>query len=179
MNKVPVPMTGRDLEKYVPEKKIVLFEELKGKKLEHFMPDDPDYLIILFEVRSDNEGHWVSLLRYGRTLEFFDSYGKTPKEIYDFNSAQQNNILDQNKNYLSIMIKDFLTRNKKYKFLVNKKQFQKDGDGIATCGRWSIFRIKALMKKGMTLHEFYEFYKKTKNLFKNESNDELVSLIVG
>ena len=172
-------MTGADLEKYFPQSKIILFEELKGKNLEKVLPANPDYVILLFELQSDFDGHWVCILRYDNTIEWWDPYGMTPAEVYESNTVQKNSSLNQDKNYASIMIKNFITSHPKYNFIVNRKRFQKMEPGINTCGRWVTFRIKALMKKGMTLHEFYEFYKKTKNLFKNESNDELVSLIVG
>ena len=178
-----IPMSGKNLEKYVDGSKIYLLEELKGKTLNKLLPKEIDYIIILFETVDHNNGHWTSLMKYpnkhGETvLEFFDSYGNTPKGVYNFNTSRKNKYLDQDKNYLSILIKNYIKLKPKTIFVYNKYQFQSYNEDIATCGRWVIYRILSLTNKNMRLKTFTNFYQKLKLLFENETNDELVSLIV-
>ena len=177
-----IPMTGQNLGDYVPKEKIFLLEELKGSTLQKLLPKEKDYIIVLFETVEDNNGHWTALLRYkengNEIIEFFDSYGNTPKEVYQFNSKLKNNKLNQNRNYLSDLIMNYMKSNKNALFIYNNKKLQAYGDDIATCGRWVIFRIFSLMKRDMNLYSFIHLFRFLKNILTFETNDEIVSLIV-
>jgi len=179
---VSTPMSGKALQKYVPANKIILFEELKDKKLQDVLPNETDFIIILFENVDDLNGHWVALLKYPEGskhyIEFFDSYGNTPAQVYNSNTKRRNKELEQDRNYLSIMIKKFLSKNPKYVFIYNEKKYQKLDQSIATCGRWVIFRILTLIFRKFSLQEFQEQFAKLKSISRNESNDAIVSLLV-
>jgi hypothetical protein len=178
-----IPMSDSDLKKYIKGKKIHLFENLKNKSISKLLPNkSKDYITILYEVVDDNDGHWISLLRYTKKgqefLEMFDSYGMTPKELYEVNSPKKNDYLEQDDNYLSIMIKDHMMKNKSCKFVYNKKQLQSNAPNTATCGRWCIWRILSLMKRDYSLDQFIEMFSKIKKEYPKKSNDEIVSLVV-
>ena len=177
-----IPMSDSDLKKYLKSNKIYLFENLEKKSISKLLPKKKDYIIILYETVNNNNGHWVTLLRYTNKgqdyIEFFDSYGMTPKELYEVNSTKKNDYLEQDENYLSIMIKDHLNQNKSCKFIYNKKQFQSQDPNVATCGRWCIWRILSLMKRDYSLDQFQQIFSKIKKEYPRKSNDELVSLVV-
>jgi len=178
-----IPLSDTDLKRYIKPKQIYLFEDLKDKKIEEVLPNRfKDSIIILYETVEDNNGHWVALSRYTKnkvqTLEFFDSYRMTPKELYEVNSSRKNGDLDQNENYLSIMIKKFLDKNKKCKFVYNKRKYQSNNPRIATCGRWVVLRISSLLKNDYDLKQFSYLFDEISERYPNKTNDEIISLVV-
>lgn len=170
-----VPMSGSDLEHYVGLNRVYLLENLKGKSLANIVKP---FIVILYETDSQNNGHWVGLMRYfvegQEYVEFFDSYGMSPGELYSHNDPEHNKYLNQDKNYLGIMIWEHLQRNPSCKFIYNKIQYQSWDEGISTCGRWVLLRIKALTDKHRTLEEFQNRIAKVSN---NLDKDHLVSQI--
>jgi hypothetical protein len=178
MERVNIPMTGTDLAKYIPKDKIILFEDLQGKTLESLLPKKKDYLVILFENRGQNTGHWVALLRYNKKIEFFDSYGMSPGQLWKTNPLKRNKFLNQDLNYLSLMIKDFLKRHPDYSFVYNKNKYQGAGDSIATCGRHVLTRVLSLLRNGSSLGEYEEKIDDVKTILNNEDVDIIVSLVI-
>ena len=56
--------------------KILKYSQLsKVVSLDTLFPSELDYCIILIEEELDS-GHWVALMKYDNTVEFFDPYGK-------------------------------------------------------------------------------------------------------
>lgn len=136
------------------------------------LPTDKSYKIILIE-QQQNLGHWTLIMRYGNTIEYFDSYGLNVDGELKFISACMNRILGQSKHYLTKLIKE---RPPEFEYVWNSKHLQLLNDYIATCGRWVIVRI-SMMQMGWNLKEFITFFKEQKKET-NLSNDELVSLYV-
>jgi len=63
------------------------------------------------------------------------------------------------------------------KFIYNKTKFQKDQEGINTCGRWVIARLSLFLSDNLYLKEFTKLMKtKAKNL--KLSNDEFITYLV-
>ena len=170
-----VPMSSIDLEKYVGLNRIYLLESLRGKVLTNIVRP---FIIILYETVAQNNGHWVALMRYfvenQEYIEFFDSYGMSPGELYAYNDLEQNIYLNQDQNYLGIMIWNHLQANPSCKFIYNQIQYQKYDEDIATCGHWTLLRIKALVDKHRTLEEFQ---KQLSKVGKNIDKDKQVSEI--
>ena len=55
--------------------KIIKYSELSTfNDLDELLPNENDYCIILYE-HEPSSGHWVCLLKYNGTFEFFDAYG--------------------------------------------------------------------------------------------------------
>ena len=71
------PLSDADLKHILGDDlKIVKYADLsKEASLESLLPKATDYCIILIEEEQDS-GHWVALMRYDNTVEFFDPYGK-------------------------------------------------------------------------------------------------------
>ena len=100
---------------------------------------------------SYNHGHWVCLLRYGDTIEFFNSYGGKWDTDWRFIKRMMRMILGQNTNELTRLMNQ--AQKDGWKTIWNKTRFQKLDGAVQTCGRWCVFRIET-MKIGYNLDEF-------------------------
>jgi hypothetical protein len=137
----------------VSNNKILKYSELKNyNTMDELLPEKTDYKIILTESQI-NSGHWCCILKYGDTVEWFDSYGVRPDGELNFISAGMRKILGEDKHHLSRLIK---TIKSPTKFIYNKKKLQVLKDGVNTCGRWTILRL-VLSKNGYDLNEFLRF----------------------
>jgi hypothetical protein len=63
------------------------------------------------------------------------------------------------------------------KFIYNKTKFQKEQEGINTCGRWCIARLSLFLSDSLNLNEFTKIIKtKVKQL--KMRNDEFITFLV-
>jgi uncharacterized damage-inducible protein DinB len=63
------------------------------------------------------------------------------------------------------------------KFIYNKTKFQKEQEGINTCGRWVIARLSLFLSDDLDLKEFTKLIKtKAKQL--KMTNDEFITFLV-
>jgi hypothetical protein len=63
------------------------------------------------------------------------------------------------------------------KFIYNTTKFQKEQEGINTCGRWCIARLSLFLSNDLDLNEFTKLIKsKTKQL--KMTNDEFNTFLV-
>lgn len=150
------PMSNEDLEKYLSVKPddIMKYSELSNyKTIEDLLPKDGDFQIILIEDKK-NQGHWVSVARYGKTILYFNSYGSAwDTDKNRFIPRLVRIILGQNTNDLTRLFKQ--AEKDGYKIVYNKKRLQKLSPDIQTCGRWVVFqRHFALM--GYNLSQFQD-----------------------
>jgi hypothetical protein len=175
MNNLKISMTGQDIESYLPNCKMIEYNDLADyKEITDLLTNPIDYVIILIETTADNVGHWVALLLYGNTIEFFNSYsGKPDFQKNNFISKEKNIEFGQTQNYLTnLLVKS------NFNIIYNKLQLQKYSNGSATCGRFVCARILCLLNHNMDLKQFLEFMMKLKNKFKNKSYDEIVCLLI-
>jgi ActR/RegA family two-component response regulator len=96
--RVSIPMSDADLEKYtgVKPEEILKYSDLKNyASIRELLPNDQDFKIILIEQRS-NIGHWVTVMRYGTTCEYFNSYGKPADTDWIFVNRMMRVILGEN-----------------------------------------------------------------------------------
>jgi len=155
-------VTGEFIDRYLHEgsTKIIKYSEL-GKyyndTVEELLPLDIDYRIILIE-QNYNSGHWVCILRYGKTIEWMDSYGIKPPNELNFISSFKNKMLGQSKKTLVDLLGDASSRG--WNVIYNKKKLQKLKDGINTCGRWVLLRITMMKDMMFDLHDFLAFIEK-------------------
>ena len=175
MNNLKISMTGQDIENYLPNCKIIEYNDLADyNEITDLLTKPIDYVITLIETTADNVGHWVCVLRYGNTIEFFNSYSGKP----DF---QKNNFISKAKNIEFGQTQNYLTNllvNSNFNIIYNKLQLQKYSNGSTTCGRWVCARILCLLKDNMNLKQFLEFMIDLKKQFKNKSYDEIVCVLI-
>ena len=86
IQRISKPMSDGELEKYtgVKAEQIIKYSELKDyKTIDDLLPKDKSFRIILLE-ETYNSGHWIAIMRYGSTVEFFNSYGTGPDKDWKF-----------------------------------------------------------------------------------------------
>ena len=138
------------------------------------LPHRMDFCFILTESEK-NSGHWTLLIRDDNMFEYFDSYGVSPKNILDYIPNYMNKKLGNNyKEDIGKMINSIKPTDK---FTYNKTEFQKEQEGINTCGRWCIARISLFLSDSLNLNEFTKLIKiKSKQL--KMTNDEFITFLV-
>ena len=170
-------ITDSDLTRYFGKrdfKNIIKYSDLADyHSIQQLLPRNKSWKIILIE-NTYNSGHWVLLLRYGKILEFFNSYGTFPSQELDFISHLQNSCLNQDVKHLNILLTKALS---KFKIIYNKRPLQKLQEGVNTCGKWITWRLMMLEKYNMDLQHFINLVDNLKKQYKL-SSDELVTLII-
>ena len=175
MDNLKVSMTGQDILSYLPNCKIIEYNDLADyNEITDLLNKPIDYVIILIETTADNVGHWVALTKYNNTIESFNSYGEAPDfQKNNFISKAKNIEFGQTENYLSNLLV-----NSNFNIVYNKLQLQKYSNGSTTCGRWVVFRILCLLKDNMDLKKFLKFMIDLKQKFKKMSYDEIVCELI-
>lgn len=141
--------------------------------IDKLLPGKRNFKIILLE-STYNSGHWVCIMKYGDTIEYFNSYGLIPSKELDSNSELVNRQLEQDVKYLNLLLNKALD---KYNIIYNKRKFQKLDPVIATCGNWCIIRGVMFKDANMDLYSFINFIEDATKRLKL-TGDELVTLLV-
>jgi hypothetical protein len=171
--RIKQPLSDADLERYFgagKESEVIKYNELANyKTIDELLPKPFDFRIILVET-AHNIGHWVLILKYGNTIENFNSYG--------IDIDRQKNMLCRIANFNMGQSKNLLTKLvglSPYKYIVNKIPFQDDERDTNTCGRWVALRIITAKDMFMPLDDFTRMIiKATKEL--GMTPDQLVSM---
>ena len=173
-SRIPKPLSDFDIEKHTGQTEILKYSELsKYPSIEDILPTDKSSKVILIEDRL-NSGHWVCVMRYGKTIEYFNSYGAKYDTDWKFVNRMVRMILNENTNEMTRLMDK--AKSDGWETVWNKHRFQKIGAKIQTCGRHVVLRIE-MMKIGYNLQEFYDFVKKQeKNM--GEKSDFIVSKFV-
>ena len=161
-NRISKPMSNEDLEKYLSVKPsdIMKYADLSNyQTIEQLLPKDGDFQIILIEDKQ-NSGHWVSVARYGKTIEYFNSYGSKYDTDFRFIPRIVSIILGQNTSDLTRLFKQ--AEKDGFKVVWNKKRLQKLSPDIQTCGRHVVFR-RHLAQMGYTLPEYQDKIEKLRD----------------
>ena len=174
MDNLKVSMSGQDILSYLPNCKIIEYNDLaEYSEITDLLTKPIDYVIILIETVAESIGHWVAVLKYNNNIEFYNSYGEGP-------DVQKNTLISKKKNIEFGQTKNYLTNlllNCNYSIIYNKLSLQKY-DGSATCGRWVTLRILCLLKDNMNLKRFLEFMIDLKKKSKNKSYDKIVCELI-
>ena len=164
--RIKKPMSDGDLEKYtgVKSEDIIKYSDLKNyPTIADLLPEQKDFRIILIEDKY-NSGHWVVVLRDGKNIEYFNSYGAKWDYDWKFINRMIRTILGQNTNEMTRLMDQ--AEKDGYKVTYNKTRYQTLSSGSQTCGRWVIFRIET-HKMGYNNEQFKELVDKFK-----KANDE-------
>jgi hypothetical protein len=173
-DRISKPLTDGDIERHTGIKEVLKYSELKNyKSIEDLLPTDKSAVIILIEDKL-NSGHWVAVMRYGKTIEYFNSYGAKWDTDWKFVNRMVRMILGENTNEMTRLMDKASADG--WTTIWNKHRFQKLDSKIQTCGRWCVLRIE-MMKMGYNLQEFYDFIKKREKEM-GEKSDFIVSKFV-
>jgi len=156
------PMSDKDMDVYLPSAKILMFRELKNyPNIQSILKRPRDYFIMLYEHTPAN-GHWTAVMRYDSTIEFFCPYGSSPyspNSPLEWNSAEQNQVVDATHNYLEDLLNK--AESEGWNVIYNKMDFQnKTNNNVNTCGAFCVWRVLCLMEDDMKLPEFQAGMKK-------------------
>lgn len=172
--RITVPLTDGDIEKHTGLKEVLKYSELKNyPSIEALLPTDKSAVIILIEDKL-NSGHWVCVMRYGKTIEYFNSYGAKWDTDWKFINRMVRMVLGENTDEMTRLMDKASADG--WTTIWNKHRFQKIDSKIQTCGRHCVLRIE-MMKMGYTLPEYYDFIKKREKE-SGEKSDFIVSKFV-
>lgn len=158
-----ISLSNVDVMKLVNGKaKVLLYSELKNYKTLDEALGEYGAMFLLIETRPDY-GHWTCVFKQTKDLiECFDSYGDFIDTQLEYIPSNFREISGQEYPMLT-----YLLYHSPYDISYNQHKFQKLGDGIATCGRWSSLRI---LLRDLPLKKFYD-------LFHGKKADDVVSIL--
>lgn len=106
----------------------------KAKRIEDLLyPHNNCIILYIFEGR--NNGHYVALKKHNNKIIFFDSYGRTDKQILDGIDDDIRMINDEEYPYITQLLKKY-----NGKVTINKKVLQDNKSSV--CGRWCSFILR-------------------------------------
>jgi len=144
------------LELFPNQLNFLLYERLYNYDNLSDIFDGKEGVVILYQYTKYN-GHYVILLRRSSEIEYFDSLG------YQVDSELK--FLPYNKEpILSTLIRRY-----QGKVVINNYKFQRDSEGVSTCGRWCIVRFAF---REFSLSQFTTFIKSS-----NMKYDTLVTIM--
>ena len=167
------PLSDADLKHILGDDlKIVKYADLsKEASLESLLPKATDYCIILIEEEQDS-GHWVALMRYDNTVEFFDPYGKKWDTELAWISMEKRQQLGETQKYLSGLLE-----RTNLKRIYSPYHFEKTGNTVNTCGSHCAHRIYKLKHNNFDLHDYYSYMEEAEERL-HASPDEAVAEFV-
>lgn len=148
-------LSGDDLINLVDGKaNILTYPELSQYKNIDQCLKPHNALIILVETKK-NYGHWVCLLKNGKTLEYFDPYGLKVDDALKFIPAHFR--MENNEKFPHL---SYLLLNSKYELVYNHYKLQKFMKDVNTCGRHVAMRI---ILRNVPIDEYIALLTKTKH----------------
>lgn len=173
INRIETSLTNGDIERYFPGIQTLKYSDLNSlTNIDELLPNDKDFKIILIE-QDNNVGHWVCIMKYSNTIEYFNPYGTKVDNDKKWIGKIKNMLLNQSEDILSKLMEQ-----SPYKCIYSKKKFQKLSPKINTCGRWCILRIICMKDLDMDIKEFKKFIKSHCEQT-GLPKDGLVSLYIG
>jgi len=160
-------LSDGDIRKVLGAKtRIITYPQLKNYNTIDQLLEVDNRCVILVETKV-NSGHWVCVLKYGNTCEFWDSYGlpQIDSELH-YVSLQERKSLGEMKPLLSALLDEC-----PYQVVYNKTDLQSWKPNVNTCGRWVCLRLQ---HADMTLPQFLKYVKS----FHAPNTDELVCQLV-
>jgi len=152
------PMDDGDIRAYLPKARIMRYADLADyDSIEEVLPHDKSYVVLLYQHRP-NDGHFVCIMRYGKTIEFFCSYGSKIDGPLYWTALKDRQMLGEGKPWLSMLLK----KSPQFKAIHNPVPFQSKKDGVATCGAYCVVRINQLVKHNEDLQEFIDYMEEVK-----------------
>lgn len=167
------PMDDGDIRAYYPNAKIMRYSDLRDyKTITQLLPKDKSYAFLLYQ-HAPNQGHWVLLMRYGTTIEFFCSYGSAIDAPLKWTNPKDRQMLGEAVPYLSNLLK----AQNEFNVIHNPVAYQAKGNDKATCGAHDVMRLTQMLKHGQDLTDYYDYMTKIKKE-SGLSYDEIVANFV-
>jgi hypothetical protein len=167
------PMDDGDIRAYYPNAKIIKYSDLKNyKTIQQLLPKDKSYVFLLYQ-HAPNNGHWVLLMRYGKTIEFFCSYGSQIDAPLKWTNPRDRQMLGEAVPYLTNLLK----AQTEFNAIHNPVQYQSKGSDKATCGAHDVMRLSQMLNHGQDLTDYFDYMSRIKKE-SGLSYDEIVANFV-
>ena len=155
--------------------KVVPYDQLhRFKNIDELLK--PHNAVFILYQQQKNFGHWVALFkrksRKGNVeINYFDPYGNKIDEPLLWTSKAKREELNMNYPYLTELLLD---APRGYDINYNEHKFQKQGEGINTCGRHGVLRLQ---NKDLTLNQYVKMFEEVlgKGGIKSQKTDDLVT----
>ena len=105
-NLLVYPLNGIEMMKLNPTAKLITYDQLNKVYNIDDLFKDTDKIIILYLLRSRQEGHWVCLFKNKEGYNFFDSYGHKPDYEIDCLTEIQRRDFHEKKHKLHQLLKN-------------------------------------------------------------------------
>ena len=159
-----IAMSDDDIRNQLGDVRIVKYGDLDDYDSIDDVLSNHNMVVILVETMINN-GHWICALKYGHTVEIFDSYGLPIDDGLRYINLRQRKRLDELVPELSLLLDKC-----PYRVIYNKKDLQKWDPDIKTCGRHVCLRLKM---RNLNLPQYIKWItEQSKKL--NLSSDEVV-----
>jgi len=168
------PLSDKIIRKYLNNAKVILYEELKDyDDINDLLPNNKDYVVILFKQDDKGSNHWICLLKYDDVIEHFCSYGSYPDQYYyEWTSQKDLNKAGEFAPYMTELLNKCSNE-----IVYSSEDYQQDKGQIATCGRHVCNRVLHLENHDHNINQYYKYMKKIKRKSKL-SYDQIVSAII-
>ena len=156
------PLSDADLRRILGNDiKIVVYSQLANfRDLDELLPKPLDCCIILYE-EMPRSGHWVGLSKYNGLYEHFDSYGvKVDRELEWLNMRTRQSLRQVEPNLTNLLKRELDLDGERY--IWNKVRYQSKDESVNTCGSHVSHRLYRLLNDHMTLDQYHEFMRETK-----------------
>ena len=153
------PMDDGDIRAYFPKARVMRYAELADyDSIQQLLPTAKSHVFLLYQHRP-NDGHFVCLMRYGNTIEFFCSYGSKIDAPLKWTALKDRIALGEGKPWLSMLLRKASNR---FNAIHNPVAFQSKRQGVATCGAYCVMRVNQLVNHNQELHEFIDYMEELK-----------------
>ena len=99
------PMDDGDIRAYFPKARVMRYAELADyDSIQQLLPTAKSHVFLLYQHRP-NDGHFVCLMRYGNTIEFFCSYGSKIDAPLKWTALKDRIALGEGKPWLSMLLR--------------------------------------------------------------------------
>lgn len=124
--------------------------------------------VFLFLTENQSTGHWLTMFKRGKDIEYFDSYGEKPEAQRAWLSEEQLEDLGEEDPCLLRLLKE-----SGYRVYWNTHKYQATRDDVNSCGRWCVAR---LICKDMSNLQFYNTVKEGMKEYGVKTPDDWVAL---
>jgi len=144
------PLSGSEINKLIGKNPVV-YENLKDYKSLEALCGNHQYAIVLYQVSSKTDGHFVAMgVNFKGEPFFFDPYGFKPVQV-----KQRSTYDEALPDYITPMLEAYAQKSGK-PVVYNTTDFQSKSGGVADCGRHS--SLACLFSKQMTFDNMRELY---------------------
>ncbi len=162
-----IPMDDIDLKYYLGDSlKLLTYNELgKYNSIDQLLPNDKDYIILLYPVVSETNGHYAMLYRFDNVIYYADSYGLEVDEPLSFSEKFKNT-----PKKLSHLLDDCVLP-----IYYNTISFQnKKNTTISTCGSYCVFFILVMTELNGNLYDAIKLLEELKKEKPHLTYDDII-----